>query len=75
MAEIDEKALVMAIQAVDAEIKRLRALPDDIVVPGDEILLVDFENAAESLEEAYNQARRIYTNLPPYSQLVHRGKT
>lgn len=75
MVEIDEKSLVMAIQAVDAEIKRLRALPDDIVVPGDEILLVDFENAAESLEDAYNQALRFCTNLPPYLQLVHRGET
>ncbi|WP_293370191.1 hypothetical protein [Nevskia sp.] len=74
MTEIDEKTLVMAIQAVDAEIRRLRALPDERIVPGDEVLLVDFENAAEDLEEAYANALQKYANLPPYSQLVHRKR-
>lgn len=74
MAEINEKSLIMAIQAVDAEIRRLRELPDDTVVPGDEILLVDFESAAENLEDAYTQALQIYDHLPPYSQLVHRKR-
>ncbi|AEF99979.1 hypothetical protein [Methylomonas methanica] len=72
MPEVKGKTLVMAIQAVDAEIQRLRALPDEAVVPGDEILLVDFEAAAEDLEEAYAEATRTYSNLPPYSQLVRR---
>ncbi|MCK9605748.1 MAG: hypothetical protein M0R33_04770 [Methylomonas sp.] len=72
MPEVSGKTLVMAIQAVDAEIQRLRALPDEVLVPGDEILLVDFETAAEDLEEAYTEAARICSNLPPYSQLVRR---
>lgn len=70
MSTINERTLVMAIQAVDAEIRRLRALPDDVVVPGDEVLLVDYESAAEDLEEAYAVAVQEYTNLPEYSQLV-----
>ena len=74
MAEINEKALVMAIRAIDSEIRRLRELPEDTVVVGDEMLLVDFENAAENLEDAYTQALQIYDHLPPYSQLVHRKR-
>ena len=70
--EVSAKTLVMAVQAVDAEIRRLRALPEEAVVPGDELLLVDFETAAEELEEAYAEAMRTYSNLPPYSQLVNR---
>ena len=72
MPEISERTLVMAIQAIDSEIQRLRAMPEDQVVPGDEILLVDFENAAEDLEEAYAKALKRSTNLPPYEQLVRR---
>lgn len=72
MPEINAKTLVMAIQAVDAEIRRLRALPEDMVVPGDEVLLVEFEDAAECLQEAYAEAARVVANLPPYSQLTGR---
>ena len=72
MPEITGKTLVMVVQAVDAEIRRLRALPDDVVVPGDDLLLADFETAAEDLEEVYAEAMQTYSNLPPYSQLVHR---
>jgi len=65
----------MAIQAVEAEVRRLRRLDDDQVVPGDELLLMDYETAAEELEEAYAEAVRIQSNLPPYAQLVrHRKK-
>ena len=72
MPEVSAKTLVMAVQAVEAEIRRLRALPEAEVVPGDELLLVDLETAAEELEEAYAEAARTHTNLPPYSQLVNR---
>lgn len=69
---VSGNTLVMVVQAVDAEIRRLRALPDHAVVPGDEMLLVDYENAAEELEEAYAEAASVQSNLPPYSQLVRR---
>ena len=72
MPEVSGRVLVLAIQAIDAEIRRLRSLPDEAVVPGDELLLVDFENAAESLEEAYEEAMQTCSNLPPYDQLVRR---
>ncbi|MFZ4702154.1 MAG: hypothetical protein ACOYMG_19080 [Candidatus Methylumidiphilus sp.] len=70
MPEVSGKTLVMAIQAVEAEIQRLRALSDEETVPGDEVFLVDLETAAEDLEEAYAEATRTYSNLPAYSQLV-----
>lgn len=72
MAEIDVKTLVMAVQAVAAEIRRLRALPEADVVPGDDLLLEDYECAAENLEEAYALVAGSATNLPPYAQLVGR---
>lgn len=73
MPEISGRTLVIAVQAVDTEIRRLRSLPDDEVVADDEELLVQYETAAEELEEAYAEAARSITNLPPYSRLVHRG--
>ncbi|NDR57096.1 hypothetical protein [Aliiruegeria sabulilitoris] len=72
MAEVGGWALVMAIQAVQSEIIRLRRLEEDAVVSGDELLLVDFERAAEELEAAYAEAVRLQPNLPPYPQLVNR---
>jgi hypothetical protein len=62
----------MAIQAVEAEIRRLRALPEADTVPGDELLLVDYENTAEELQELYEEANETQSNLPPYGQLVNR---
>jgi hypothetical protein len=72
MPEVSGKTLVMAIQAIDAEIRRLRALSDEAIVPGDEMLLVDFETAAEELEDAYAEITRTHSNLPPYAKLVRR---
>jgi hypothetical protein len=43
-----------------------------LTVPGDEVLLVDYENAAEELETVYSEAALTQSNLPPYSQLVQR---
>ena len=51
-------------------VRGLRALPDEAVVPGDEVFLADLETAAENLEEAYAEATRTFLNLPPFSQLV-----
>jgi hypothetical protein len=71
--EIRGKTLVMVIQAVDSEIRRLRALPEERTVPGDEERLVDFETVAEELEELYEAARRTEAGLPAYTKLIQRG--
>jgi len=68
--EIRGKTPVIVIQAVDSEIRRLRALPEERTVPEDEERLVDFETVAEEL---YEVARRTETNLPAYEKLVRRG--
>jgi hypothetical protein len=70
--EIKGRTLVMVIQAVEAEIRRLRALPDEDTVPGDELLLVDYENVAEDLKELYDEATITEPTLPAYEQLLGR---
>ncbi|WP_097459408.1 hypothetical protein [Mangrovitalea sediminis] len=76
MAEITNRSLVLIIQAVDREINRLRDLPDETIVPAEELLLVDYESLADELEEAYAEATKGVTNLPDYRQLVtDRGPT
>ncbi len=72
MPEIKGRTLVMVIQAVEAEIRRLRALPEEQVVAGDEVLLMDYENVAEDLEELYGEALEAEPRLPPYDKLVKR---
>ncbi len=72
MPEIGGWTLVMAVQAIETEIRRLRGLTNEKAVPGDELLLVDYETAAEELEAAYEDAVRVQPNLPPYAQLVNR---
>ena len=72
MPEIRGKTLVMVIQAVESEIRRLRALPDGQTVPEDEERLVAFENVAEELEDLYEEARETETSLPAYARLVKR---
>ncbi|REL26174.1 hypothetical protein DXX93_05980 [Thalassotalea euphylliae] len=60
----------MIIQAVDREINRLTALPDDSITPTEEIRLVDYESLADELEDAYEKASAGHTNLPEYNLLV-----
>ena len=74
MPDVSGWTLVMAVQAVQTEILRLRSMAEENVVPGDELLLVDYETAAEELEAAYAEALRRQPNLPPYAQLVRRRK-
>lgn len=70
MAEFSGRALVLIIQAVDREINRLMALPDEMITPAEETRLVDYESLADELEEAYEEAARGLTNLPDYKLLV-----
>lgn len=63
---------MLLIQAVEVEIRRLRALPDEETVPGDEVLLMDYENVVEELEALYEEAGKAQPNLPSYGWLVKR---
>jgi hypothetical protein len=62
----------MVIQAVDPEIRRLRARPEERTVPQDEQRLVDFETVAEELEDLYEAACKSEAGLRAYEDLVRR---
>jgi hypothetical protein len=70
MPQIHGRTLAMVIQAVDMEIHRLRALPQEATSPEDEVRLVDFENVAEELAELYDEALEVEKGLLPYDKLV-----
>jgi len=70
VAEFRGRTLALLIQAVDGEIQRLRALPDERTVPEDEERLVAFENLADDLAEAYDRALESESGLLPYERLV-----
>jgi hypothetical protein len=71
MPEISTQTLVIAIQAVAAEIRALReAVASGEAAPEEHQLLEDRLRAAEDLERAYDVAARTVINLPPYNELV-----
>jgi hypothetical protein len=71
MPEISNQTLVIAIQAVAAEIRALReAVMSGEAEPEEHQLLEDRIQAAEDLERAYDLAARTVLNLPPYDELV-----
>jgi hypothetical protein len=73
MADVDGLTLMMAIQAVDQEIRRHELLltsqtlrdPEEI-----QSLIATYEKAAERLREAYESEWTAGGNLPPYAKLV-----
>jgi hypothetical protein len=71
MAEVSGRTLMMAVQAVDAAISRIKESGD----PGDlepdlEELLFSYSRAEMELKAAYLEARKSSPGLPPYEQLV-----
>lgn len=72
MLDVSGRTLVLAIQAIDTEIRRLRALAEETTVPGDRMLLDEYEIAAAELESVYVEIARVQPALPPYGQLVNR---
>jgi hypothetical protein len=75
MPEVSARTLVMAVQAVDAELRRLeeeleRAGED--ADPDLQLLTLSYSLAADDLKEAYLQALKSASNLPPYERLVAR---
>lgn len=73
MADVDGPTLVMAIQAVQSEIRRFEELlsSETLRDPADmQDLVVTFERAAEALKEAYLSEWTVGSNLPAYEKLV-----
>ena len=76
MADLSTQTLVMAVQAVDAEIRRLKETAGGEITelaPDDQELLLAFSQAAMELKKAYLDAREFAPNMPPYEQLVGSG--
>jgi hypothetical protein len=71
MPEINSLTLVIAIRAVAAEIRAMRAALADGEAEAEEFqALEDYERAAEDLERAYEITARTVINLPPYDELI-----
>lgn len=73
MPNVNGRTLAMAIQAVDFKIADLEKSIDSLP-PGQgaemESLLLAYDNAAEVLKRAYQEALLEVGNLPPYEKLV-----
>lgn len=74
MADLDGRTLMMAVQAVDAQIHSLSAQIDHAGEDDDVIdledLLSGYAQAADALRAAYEAAELSSSNLPPYDTLV-----
>lgn len=73
MPEISINTMIVAIQAVAAQVKELRiTVNSDDALPEDMQLLEEWTEAAEDLECAYDASAQTVINLPPYDSLVGR---
>ncbi len=71
---INVNTMIVAIQAVAAQVRELRAtVARDDAAPEEMRLLEEWIEAAEDLECAYDKAARAILNLPPYDQLTRGG--
>jgi hypothetical protein len=71
MFDVSGRTLMMAIQAVDAEMQRLRAdIAGDDDDPDLHDLLLSYGKAAAELKDAYLDALKRSSNLPGYETLV-----
>lgn len=71
MPEIKSRTMLIAIQAVAAQIRTMREeLADGDAEPEDYVLLEQNIEAAEDLERAYDVEAKTVLNLPPYDELV-----
>ena len=71
MPEIATDTLLVAIQAVAAQVRELRAaVARDEAHPEEMQLLENWQDAARDLERAYDVEAVDTLNLPPYDELV-----
>jgi hypothetical protein len=68
VAEVSGNVLGFAARAIAAEMRRLRATPDDRME--DAILLDDYATALDAIEEAYDTMAAKQINLIPFEELI-----
>ena len=74
MTPLSAQTLAMAIQAIDAEIRRVKdAVDGDIaeLEPDDQEFLLAYSQAAAELKAAYLQLRLSAPGIPPYGHWVN----
>lgn len=74
MAQVDGQTLLMAVQAVQTQIRLLseeldRAGEDDDLTDQED-LLAGYMRAADALRVAYEAEELVSSNLPPYDLLI-----
>lgn len=70
---LSPQTLAMAVQGVDAEIRRIREAAGgdvDELEPDAQELLLAFSQAATELKTAYTRVQQAMPDLPPYEELV-----
>lgn len=71
MPDISINTMIVAIQAVAAQVKEMRvAVSWDDAEPEEMRLLEEWLEAAEDLERAHDIAAQSVINLPPYDRLT-----
>ena len=73
MAEVNGLTPMMAVQAVNAELRRCEDLvSSDRLEDAGEVqsLISSFERTADELRRAYDSEWRVGCNLPPYDELI-----
>ena len=71
MPQIKSRTMLIAIQAVAAQIRAMREeLADGDAEPEDYVLLEQNIEAAKDLERAYDAEAKTVLNLPPYDELI-----
>lgn len=71
MPQISTDTLIIAIQAVDAQVQELRkAVESDDAEVEEMEMLESWQDAARDLEAAYDVEAKTVLNLPPYDELV-----
>jgi hypothetical protein len=71
MPQIQTDTMIVAIQAVAAQVRELReAVASGDAEPEEMQLLEEWQDAARDLERAYDEEAKVVLNLPPYSELT-----
>lgn len=71
MPQIQTDTLIVAIQAVAAQVRELReAVASGDAEPEEMLLLEEWQEAARDLELAYDEEAKVVLNLPPYDELT-----
>ena len=76
MTTLSPQTLVMAVQGIDAEIRRIQDVAcgdTGDLEPDEQELLLAFSQAATELKVAYVALLQSTPGLPPYEQLVASG--